>query len=164
MATLIEKDTRPEARPATDTAGRPRSSIVLVVAFVLVGLLGFGLGWLAFRDTGSDVPDEIDQLLEDFNAAWNEGDGDAALAVMAPGGRHYYRALRSGVSGDELVSMIARLGVNNQFRDFELESVIGDDPYVVVQRGTVYGTDGFSVFHITEVDGELRIAMHYWVD
>lgn len=164
MATVIESSTRSEQPPATDTVRRPGSRIVLAIAFVVVGLLGFGLGWLAFRDAGTDVPDEIEQLTQDFNVGWNAGDGDGVVAAMAPGGRHYYRSFRDGVWGDELADMVDRLGVNDRFEDFETETVIGDDPYVVVQRGTVYGTEGYSVFHIREVDGELRIDMHYWVD
>jgi hypothetical protein len=164
MATIIENDTRQsDVRTTADTGRRRSSKFVLVVAFVLVGLLGFGLGWLAFRDTGTDVPDDIEQLVEDWGAAWNAGDGDAVVALMTPGGRHYFAGRAEGMMGDELVAMIDGFGATDAFDVNEYEAFVGDDPYILIMSGTVSSTEGYSVYEITEFDGEMKIRVHYWM-
>jgi hypothetical protein len=58
MAT-IQKPERKEVAPDKDLPHdvvRGRSSAFGFIAVVLAALVGFGVGWLVFRDTGSGVP------------------------------------------------------------------------------------------------------------
>jgi hypothetical protein len=162
MATVTSE--RPEVAPeVTETVDHRRPRGLIVIAIVLAAALGFGFGWVAFRDTGSDVPAGVEDVVEDYVEAWNEADGQAALDVMTPAGAHY---ADNGVRrmGSELRDLIDGIFPTGEFVHGDIESIVGDNPYVVVTSGTVFGTDGFSVFEIVERDGTYRISVHHWVD
>jgi hypothetical protein len=167
MATLTEQRI-PESRPGAPNEGRDRRRMPLVVALgVVVALVvGFGIGWLVFRDTGADVPADVEELIEAYETAWDELDGDAVAAVMAPNARHHSPASRNplvprdGATSDELASLFA-IGREDQL-DLEIDRVYGDLPYVVVSTGSAYGDEGISITYVGLVDGELLILDHFW--
>jgi hypothetical protein len=164
MATLTEERISVSRPDVTRTEHR-RSPVFVALGVVVAALLGFGLGWLAFRDTGADVPAEVQEVIDAYEAAWNELDAAAADAVMAPGARHY--SLRSqvtrpeGMTSDDLVSLFSG-GVPDGV-DLEIERVHGDLPYVVVSNGTAYGETGTSITYMDEINGELLILEHMWL-
>lgn len=128
------------------------------LAVLFAALVGFGIGWLVFRDSGGvDVPTEVDQLLDDYTTAWTEGDGDAAVALMIEGGIHISQDTElAGVSGDELARAINVVPLS--IENVETVAVWGELPYMVAQSSDVRGQPTVSVFEITEQSGEPRIA------
>lgn len=164
MSTITGEDTTASEATTIERTGRHRHSTMTVfISVVVAALVGFGLGWLAFGDSGTDVPSEVEELVDAYVAAWNETDGDAAVALLGGDGVHY-SGNDEGVSGDELAVAIDNLPATDQFTDFEIESVSGDNPWLVVSSGSAFGRDGYSVFHIEEVAGEYTILIHHWFD
>ena len=160
MATMTPERTRlDEPRTGSD---RPRTGFV-VLAIVMAALLGFGFGWMVFRDTGTDVPDGIEALMDEYTDAWNEPNGEAAVALMTPGARFYSSTVTpaEGVAGVDLVDHINRFRPNGITGDGEM-TVVGDGPYMVVSDRSPVGYDGFSVVFVRDVGGELLIAGHHW--
>lgn len=141
----------------------PASWTMRALAVLAALLVGVGVGWLLFRDAG--VPSDVEQLVEDYERAWLDGDGDRAIEYMTDGARfvspRYVAA--GGISGDELATHISTSPVAGlEFRG--IESVVGDSPYVVVTTGSFAGRDGIGVYYIVDEDGELRIAHNNWHD
>lgn len=160
MATMTPERTRGDERPTTVVEGRRTGFVVL--AIVAAALLGFGLGWAVFRDTGTDVPADVDTLLDDYVDAWNAADGEAAVALMAPGARFYSTTLIAdeGLTGDDLVDHINGFGENQILQTSR--TVVGDGPYLVVSDDRAGIMDGTSAIFVVDVDGELLIGGHHW--
>ena len=165
MATVTEERIS-VSHPELESDDHRRMPLFVVLGVVFGAVLGFGLGWLAFNDSGTDVPAEVEQLVEAYETAWNELDAEAAAAVMAPGARHYSFGVISlsddGLTADELATLFEG-GIPNGI-DLEIEHVYGELPYTVVSSGTAYNDQGFSVAHINMVNGELLIIDHVWFD
>ncbi len=132
-----------------------------MLAVLLAALVGFGLGWLVFDDSGVDVPSEVDAVLDDYRSAWNSADGELAVGFMTADGVHISSGYPGGVSGDRLIGVIDNVYLSG-VRNIEYVSVSGDSPYLVVMSATAFGYDGYSVFHMVEEAGELKIARHTW--
>jgi hypothetical protein len=162
MATVVDERPEVTAMP-TEAAGHRRSRGLIVIAIVLAAALGFGFGWVAFRDTGPDVPAGVEDVVEAYVEAWDTSDGQAALDLMAPAGSHYANSGERRM-GTELAEVIDTVTPTGQFVHGDIESIEGDNPYIVVASGTVFGTDGYSMFEIVERGGEYLIAVHHWVD
>lgn len=164
--------TTPAAEPAHSSRGR-----VLTVLFGM-GMLVLGLagGWWLASD-GDDagtwggeiddaVLDEIDALLDDYWAAWDAGDGEAVVALMATDGwfSSSYTA-EGGNSGDALVSYVNRYD-NLEFTQVGpttvIESLAGYE-VVGAERVDEYTPEplwALDHYVIVEEDGQLRIASH----
>lgn len=162
MATMTPERTPVDQRSTTVVERRRTGFVVLVV--VVAALLGFGLGWAIFRDTGTDVPGDVQELLDDYAAAWNEPNGEAAVALMAPGARFYSSMFipDGGLAGDDLVDHIN--GLRRDAITDGSRTVFGDDPYVVVSEDRAGGVDGTSAIFVKTVGGELLIGGHHWYD
>ena len=121
------------------------------------------MGWAVPPDTGSDVPDGVQQLLDDYTDAWNTSDGQAAAALMTPSARSYAQGYTGddGFSRDELITWID--GVLPDQIGQLATTVVGDDPYVVVMENTVGASHGSSVFMVDEVAHQLLILDHIWM-
>ena len=78
-------------------------------------------------------------------------------------GVHISRAYPDGVSGDRLIGVIDRVSLSG-VRDGEYVSVSGDSPYLVVMSANAFGYNGYSVFHMVEEAGELKIASQIWYE
>lgn len=164
--------TIPAARPVTSSRAR-----VLVVVFgigmLVLGLLG---GWMLTGDGddpgtwGGEVDDatlaEIDDLLDEYWAGWDAGDGDAVVALMANDGWFASdNTAEGGHSGEALANYVARYG------DLEFTQV---GPTTVIETRVGYEVVGaervdeftpeplWALDHyvIVEEDGQLRIASH----
>ncbi|MDH3294570.1 MAG: hypothetical protein OER95_09660 [Acidimicrobiia bacterium] len=162
MASVIETDQQKYTSGevlAAEKGARTPPMMVLGLAVLIAALVGFGIGWLVFRDSGGvDLPTDVDQLLDDYTTAWTEGDGDAAVALMIEGGIHISQETElAGVSGDTLARAINVVRVN--IENVETVAVWGELPYMVVaQSADVRGQPTISVYEITEQSGEPRIV------
>jgi hypothetical protein len=88
-------------------------------------VVGLGAGWLLFSpDT---IDNEVGKLVRDSTAAWDAGDGDAAVALMTANGKHYDWTRPSGMSGEQIADSITQDAEPSSF------TVIGD---------TMISTDG----------------------
>ena len=102
--------------------------------------------------------------------AWNAGDGDAVLSMMAPGGRHYCPGSGTqGISGSDLSAFVEHGYV---MTDAEVVSVVctdvtGDPGVVandclVVTEGTLNEHPGYTtVLHLRGREGSLRVVDHH---
>lgn len=144
-----------------EKGARTQRTMFTGLAMLLAALVGFGIGWLAFRDSGGvDVPADVDQLIVDYTSAWINADGDAAVELMTDGGVHVSPTTGpAGISGEELATAIGLYP--RAIENVETFAVLGDLPYVVVQSADVGNQPTYSVFEITEQFGELRIASQH---
>ncbi len=135
------------------------------VAALLALVVGFGLGWLVFGNDSPDVPSDVESLVDAYNQAWSDGDGETAVSLMTTGARFVsdrYVA-EGGISGDELVTHI-EVSPTSSLEFGKIESVTGDLPYVVVTPGKLGTNEGIAVSYIVEEQGELKIAAASWFD
>lgn len=146
------------AEPVDLGKAKGRSPFFTIFAVVLAALVGFGVGWLVFRDSGTDVPSEVSDVLDGYLDAWNAHDGDAAVAYMTSGGVHV-SDFTPGASGEELASAIDA-SVAFRITDVETLEVYGDNPYFVIQSGDLGGDLVYSAFVMREQFGELKIQAH----
>ena len=177
MTTVTKTDDRTTSHDVPDEERTPRRrsrrSIVVVVAVALAALTGFAVGWLgAGSDEAGDddIVADVRAVQEDWFAAWNADDGDAVLAMMVPGGRHYCPATGSaGVSGRELVALVeegwemtdARIVSATRARSAD-DQTVGADHYVVITEFTLDGRPNYqSVLHLRGPDGALRVQDHH---
>jgi hypothetical protein len=140
---------------------RPRNLTLLVLVAALTTLIGIGIGWLIFRDTGASVPADVDALLDDYHAAWADHDGAAVLATMVHGGVVSVGGSETA-SGDLLATFVDE-SPTLSVEDGDIVGVFGDTTTVVVEEATVGSVEGFSVFHIVNQFDEPRIANHTWL-
>lgn len=162
MTTLTERPvTRPDARFPSRRARR----LTITVVVLVVALLGLGT-WAVYdyvgeRDTA--VTGDVQALLDDYTATWNDHDGDAFLELVT-----------SDYTFDNGVQVFP---AENQARiidaatDFTVEALgepmmVGDGPWLVAQANhTTFGsTDqyGMSLLTVVEEGGMLKIASHVW--
>ena len=78
--------------------------------------------------TCTDVPADVQELMDAYAEAWNETDGEAAVALMTPGARFYASMMvpDGGYAGDDLVAHIN--GLRGDAITTGSTTVIGDDP------------------------------------
>ena len=175
-----ETDSRPDAttpvtpvaEPATSSRGR-LLAILFGIAMLVLGLVG---GWMLTSDGddtgtwGGEIDDailsEIDELLDEYWAGWDSGDGDAVVALMATDG--WFSSINTadgGHSGDQLVAYV------NSYDNLEftqvgpttvIESLAGYE-VVGAERVDQYNPEplwALDHYVIVEEDGQLRIASH----
>ncbi len=164
--------------PVPQAASPARSSRTRVFAILTgIGMLVLGLlgGWMLASggdDTwgGGEIDDatlaEIDELLDDYWAGWDAGDGDAVVALMAEDGWFTsVNTAESGYTGDQLASYVNRYS-NLEFTRVGPTTVIETRAGFEVmgaERVDEYTPEPFFAldhFVIVDEDGQLRIASH----
>lgn len=75
--------------------------------------LGLGAGWLVFAPTPADA--EVAALIDDYIAAWDAGDGAAAVSLMTEDGVHYSADAQQGKAANDdgalgLAALVERIG------------------------------------------------------
>lgn len=160
----------------TEPAGSSRAwvlTILLAVGMLVLGLLG---GWMLARDGddpgtwGGEMDEailvEIDELLNDYWAGWDDGDGDAVVALMAADG--WFSSVNTaerGHTGEQLAAYV------ETYRNLDFTQV---GPTTVIETRAGYEVAGaervdewspeplwaLDHFVIVEEDGQLRIASH----
>jgi hypothetical protein len=69
--------------PAEQTGGsRHTSWLLVVIVGIVAAAVGLGAGYLLFNPATADVDDEVEALVDNYIAAIDAGDADAALALM----------------------------------------------------------------------------------
>jgi hypothetical protein len=161
----LERVPRETTRPPESPARRALFAAAIVV---LVMAVGFGT-WMVI-DEYTGVDHEIGVLLDDYIAAWDAGDAEAAVAMMAPEGLHFDATNPDGVGGQRLVGLIdtAHNLLGYHFRTTGDPTIVeSSGGYLVAQPGWV-GIEsvphhGFSFYEITRRDGKLVILEHEWL-
>ena len=154
-------------RQATAVPTRGGRWPIIALAVMVVAALGAGTWWLVDEYTGVDR--QIEVLIDDYLQAWVDGDGEALLAVMTPGGRHVSPATSgTGYSGEALAAFVESIDATYDFTMQTLGDpvIVESTNYYLVSQpadGSLTGI-GFSLFHVVERDGELLISYHRWVD
>lgn len=181
MSTINEeKSLHAEATTPVAPAAEPvKSSRARIVAILFgIGMLMLGIigGWILAGDGddpgtwGGEIDDatlaEIDDLLDDYWAGWDAGDGDAVVALMASDG--WFSSVNTaegGYTGEQLASYVDRYG-SLEFTQVGPTTVIETRVgYEVAgaERVDEYTPEPFWAldhFVIVEEDGQLRIASH----
>ena len=153
-----------------DHIGR-RNYVILGGAAIISVLIGFAIGVLITDDADAEatLPPAVQATHDDYFAAWNEADGKAVVAMMAPAGRHYCPGTGDdGASGEELADFVDKGLV---ISDIEVASVVTlDTPglspdasqdHIVVTTLAVDGHHGYvDVLHLRGTDGNLEVLSH----
>jgi hypothetical protein len=175
MSTLTEHrgDTytsSPPPTPPQDTGRGNRFLIALVVVLVAaVAVLG-GLV-ISDRTSTSDtaVTDEIGQLVDDYNDAWNNWDGDAYLELVTD------NAVLQTAGGETTAAQQAVMITNLEGSDWHVDTIgdpimTGNGPWHVAQANVLTdntspdeGHRGISLLTIVDDNGTLRISRHVYV-
>ena len=164
MTTVMEEVERADEHPATidtEESAAHRSPLLVGLFVLLAALIGFGVGWLAFRDGGVDVASDVDTLIDDYEAAWEANDGDAVLDLMTVGGTVAI-AGQAGVSGEDLAAFVETTPPLS-IEDGDIVGVFGETTTVVVKSAAVGSREGYGIFHIVDQFGLRRIASYTWV-
>lgn len=181
MSTIREEtDLRPEATsPVAPTTEPARSSRrPLLIALFGVGMLVLGLvgGWMLTSD-GDDadtwggeidgaVLAEIDELLDDYWAGWDAGDGDAVVALMATNGWFSSNnTAEGGHTGEQLVAYVngwdgldfTQVGPTTVIETIAGYEVVGAERVDQYNPEPLWALDHYV---IVEEDGQLRIRSH----
>lgn len=144
------------------------SAIVAVLAIALVGL-GVWVVYEATTGPETAVNAEIQQLLDDYAAAWNNYDGDGFLAVV--GDDYVMRTGRYGDwTADQQVVPVGDSITHGWHSEVIGEAIMtGEGPWYVSHVQYLTTTDsllppegvyGVSTFKIVDEDGTLKIARH----
>lgn len=153
----------------TDVQRLKTTNRILVITAIVLGVLAIGFGTWAIVQANTTaenaLTEDIQTLINDHNAAYNNHDGAAFLAVVTESFRH---DAGDGEIGPELQAR----RIDALEDEFRIEVVgdaimIGDGPWTVSQTGRLVFSsetaDGISVFNIVEQDGTLKIDYHNWI-
>lgn len=140
------------------------------VASLVVLVLGLG-AWLIYDlavPSQTAVSGEIQNLLDDYNAAANAADGEAFLALVTDD--YFFESPDGRISATQQASLIT---YQYSAYDFTVEQrgepiMMGDGPWFVATPNHVEavgwpdeGIDGISTFEIVDVGGgTLKVASH----
>ncbi len=169
MNTLLEKEQTSTNTPheADASHGRHRF-LIATIAVLAVALIGLA-AWVVYDNTQTPATNpsgDVTQLLDDYNSAWNNHDGDAFLALVTDG---YVLDLRAGDSdATETAAMITSLETVNWNVDVVGEPIMaGSGPWYVstvdLLTANDYppnGIDGISTYTIVDVGGTLKVSQH----
>jgi hypothetical protein len=164
------------ATSATEPVNSSRARVLMIlfaIGMLVLGLLG---GWMLASDGddpatwGGEIDEailtEVDELLDDYWAGWDAGDGDAVVALMAADGWFSsVNTAQGGNTGEQLSNYVDRYGY------LEYTQV---GPTTVIETRAGYEVAGaervdeyapepqwyLDHFVIVEENGQLRIASH----
>ena len=168
MTALTEKPGRVTGDQSGRLQGRLRAMTITVVVLA-VAVLGLG-AWLIYdMVAGSDtaVSGEIETLLDDYRAAWNDYDSEAFLALVTD---DYTFEFAGDVTPAEQQAVAI---ANSEFVNGHVEKVgesimYGDGPnYFVAQANRTTSSqidmDGISLFTIVQNGDVYKIQSHVFV-
>ena len=130
--------------------------------------LGLGAGWLVFAPTAADA--EVAALIDDYIAAWDAGDGAAAVSLMTEDGVHYSADAQQGKAANDdgalgLAALVERIG----WASLEPvgDPIISDGPpyeaAIIVRLTFPNGQESFEAVDnfviVEDDDGTLKIAI-----
>jgi len=155
----------------TPGSSKKRRGVAAGAALVLALLVGLGTGTVLAGEGNAEgtVPAAVVEIADEWYSAWNRADGEAALSMMAPGGRHYCPGSGAdGVSGPELAEFVAK---GHTIADIEIVDVAtmnspGDasgesKDHIVATELSVDGHSGYvSVLHLRGPEDSLQVVAH----
>ena len=167
MTSITERPQRLE--PAVVTDRRRGLTLAVWILAIAVAALAAWVIYDGVVESRTAVTGEIEALLDDYDAAWNEHDGEAFLALVATD----YEFLVDGEATDATMQSRYINGLLASM-EWQVETVgepmmTGEGPWYVAQAnhttdiGNTDGSDGVSVFTIVEVDGTLLVRSHQWI-
>ena len=176
--TSVKPPMEETVKPAETASGRrPWITAVVVLGVALVALAG----WAIYDQvSGDSVPDDIQQLLDEYQAAWADKDEAALRATLTDSfvmNQFIYIDFRAGNrQGAYLhdrrenidVDRITRTGFQSDYRIDQVGSatITGENPWIlyVGENWTWLGTQwvGDATYVFVEQDGQLKIDNHYW--
>jgi hypothetical protein len=157
-----------EAPPAErlETAERNNRGLVMTVIELAIALVALG-AWVLFDQAAEPetaTPQAVQELMDDYQAAWNNYDSDAFRAVTTEEYTHTNGDFTS--TRDTTAGTIAHTASN---ADFQVERfgdlvVTGEGPYYVAVANRLHddeGTEaGISTFVVVETNDGLKVAEH----
>ncbi len=176
MTTLIDREEqtftdRPVHDPKVDTLRTRNRFLIIALAIVTAAFVALGTWTLVDRSGSSDVAPtaEIQQLLDDYEAAWNDYDGAAFLALVTDGYGFEISGTTTGAATQALY--IDNMG-STSWHVTQVGDAIsaGDGPYYValVDNLTavdypVDGVDGVSIVTVVDDGGTLKVDHHVFI-
>lgn len=166
MTTVTE---RPEALP---TAGEGRTrGLIITVVILAVALLGLGV-WAVYDATAEPetaVTEEIQQLMDEYDLAWENDDAETFLSVVTED--FTMRSERYGSWSAEQQAAVLDDAIHHGWHSEVIGEPImtGDGPWYVAQVTYLTTTDsllpeegvyGISTLKIVEADGVLKVGRH----
>ncbi len=166
MTTMIESE-ETVAVPRLETMERRNRG--LGIAIVVLAILVLALGaWTIydFSQGAATAPSsEMTQLLDDYDTAWNNYDGEAFLALTTAG----YKFTTAG--GREFRELDQAFAIGNtlpmfawRFENQGEPIVTGHGPWYVstpIQTTTnIREADGHSILTVVDIDGVLQVSDH----
>jgi hypothetical protein len=172
-----EGDARIASEPSAGTKPKAGMWLAIGVLSVLVLILGAWIIIDQVSGSGSDVPEDIDALIDDYLAAWETRDEAAMRDLVTTDfvvNEYFYQASidRSFLTmtlSDDLEGMLA-VGFSPS-RPWTTEQVgdpiiVGEGPWFVAvgENWILEGqrADGMAHYVVVEEGGRLLIANHYW--
>jgi len=166
MATLTDLPERTSTDGQETLRGRLRGLSIAVVVMA-IALLGLG-AWVVydFVTDGQTAPTgEVQALLDDYTAAWNDHDGAAFLELVT---ENYTFSSGSMETSAEGQAMLIRGYSNIDIERIGQPIMVGDGPWDVVVANRLNNTnadtyeEGISFFVIVDQDGTLLVSSHDW--
>ena len=179
MTTTTPPEHQAPTDPSTTTASRSRTGLWITIAVLAVALLALG-AWVVVDWTStssSEVPDDIEALIDDYLAAWEAQDEAAMRALVTTDfvvNEYYYQAsidrtfLTSTITDDLEGVVNVGFSPNRMWTTEQVGEpiIVGEGPwFVAIGENWILDTsraDGMAHYVIVEENGELKIANHYW--
>ena len=178
MATLTRPEERTSTRPHEPIdqhvdQHRPGNRFLFItIAVLALALIGLGAWTIVDRSSTSEtaVTADIQQLIDDYGAAWNNYDGAAFTALVTDGYRFVspYGNNDAVEEADNISNYLE--SVNWHTTQLGDPVMIGDGPWLVAVPNHLTasdfgadGQDGMSLFTVVDNDGTLLIARHEYM-
>lgn len=169
MTILAEQRTEEEPSELSRLQRRLRTLTATVIGLALA-LLGLGV-WTVFdyvNESSTAVPDEVKELLDDYRAAWSQGNSEAFLGLVSE--QYVFEDGWFVVNAEERAAVLdgwADRGLNIEAVGEPIMAT--DGTYWIVaqanretESGSVSAIDGISTYTIVVRDGRYVIARHIW--
>jgi len=165
MATTIEA---PPAKK-TGTADHNNRGLIITVVVLAVALLALG-AWAIYQQTAESEtagPAAVNELLDDYGAAWDNYDGEAFLALTTADYVHDNGSTTYDQAGTATLISGTLGGMSFQAEQVGDRIVSGDGPYytAAVDRlinGSTQTGDGISTIVVVDTPDGLKVASHTW--
>lgn len=155
---------------STQHRSRGLTIAVVVLTVVTLGLAGW-LAYLMLAPEDNALSDDVAQVVEEYNDAWNNYDGAAFLGLVTANYKFYDAPGESPDNAEDTAAMISTDLRNNGWAVERQGSVqmIGDEYTVQVSQLDVTSTygavedEGTSVITLVNEDGAWKVQRHVWV-
>ncbi len=168
MTSITQRQDRVEAGSSVEDRRSGLVFAVWVLSILVVGLAA----WLIYDQFfGSDTAttSDIEALLDDYTAAWNEYDGTGFLELVTDDYEFEQAGVSRSTAANQASMIDAGSGIEWQVERVGESLMQGDGPWYVASANNITtsiapedGYRGISIFTIVEQDGELLIRRHVY--